>query len=59
MKNATSELSRLNSETRSTIESGIKNYKSQNSDNYENVVTGAQQSIITQQTERENMIEGK
>lgn len=59
LKNATSELSRLNSETRSTIESGIKNYKSQNSDNYENVVTGAQQSIITQQTERENMLEGK
>lgn len=59
LKNATSELSKLNAETRSTIESGIKNYKSQNSDNYENVVTGAQQSIITQQTERENMLEGK
>ena len=57
--NATAELARLNSEARSTIESGIKNYQSQNSDNYENIVTGAQQSIITQQTERENLLEGK
>ncbi|MBO5477069.1 MAG: flagella basal body P-ring formation protein FlgA [Clostridia bacterium] len=59
LKNATTELARLNSEARSTIESGIKNYQSQNSENYENVVTGAQQSIITQQTERENLLEGK
>lgn len=59
LQNATSELSRLNAESRSTIESGIKNYKSQNSDNYENVVTGAQTSIITQQTARENMLNGK
>lgn len=59
LKNATTELSRLNAETRSTIESGIKNYKSQNSDNYENIVTGAQNSIITQQTQRENLLEGK
>ena len=59
LKNATAELARLNSEARSTIESRIKNYKSQNSDNYENIVTGAQQSIITQQTERENLLEGK
>ena len=59
LKNASTELSRLNAESRSTIESGIKNYKSQNSDDYENVVTGAQQSIIMQQTERENLLEGK
>lgn len=59
LTNATAELARLNSEARSTIESGIKNYQSQNSDNYENIVTGAQQSIITQQTERENLLEGK
>lgn len=59
LKNATSELARLNAETRSTIESGIKNYQSQNSGNYENIVTGAQQSIITQQTQRENLLEGK
>ena len=58
LKNASTELSRLNAESRSTIESGIKNYKSQNSDDYENVVTGAQQSIIMQQTERENLLEG-
>ena len=58
LTNAKQELSRLNAEARSTIESGIKNYKSQNNDNYENVVTGAQQSIITQQTERENLLEG-
>ncbi len=59
LKNASTELSRLNAESRYTIESGIKNYKSQNSDDYENVVTGAQQSIIMQQTERENLLEGK
>lgn len=59
LTNASRELSKLNAEARSTIESGIKNYKSQNSDNYENIVTGAQQSIIMQQTERENMLEGK
>lgn len=59
LKNATSELARLNAETRSTIESGIKNYQSQNSGSYENIVTGAQQSIITQQTQRENLLEGK
>lgn len=59
LKNATSELARLNAEARSTIESGIKNYKSQNLENYENIVTGAQQAIITQQTARENLLEGK
>lgn len=57
--NATEELARLNAEARSTMESGINNYKSQHSDDYQNVVTGAQQSIITQQTERENLLEGK
>ena len=59
LKNATQELARLNAEQRSTIESGIRNYQSQNSGTYENVVTGAQQSIITQQTQRENLLEGK
>ena len=59
LKNATQELARLNAEQRSTIESGIKNYQSQNSGTYENVVTGAQQSIITQQTQSENLLEGK
>ncbi len=58
LTNATGELARLNSEARSTIENGIKNYKSQNSENFENVVTGAQQSIITQQVERENLLKG-
>ena len=58
LTNASEELSRLNAEARSSIESGIRNYQSQNSENYENVVTGAQQSIITQQTERENLLEG-
>lgn len=58
LTNASEELSRLNAEARSSIESGIRNYQSQNSENYENVVTGAQQAIITQQTERENLLEG-
>ncbi len=56
IENASKELSRLNAESRSSIESGIKNYKSQNSDDYENIVTGAQNSIIMQQTERENLL---
>lgn len=59
IENASQELKRLNAEARTTIENGIKNYKSQNSSDYENVVTGAQQSIITQQTERENLLSGK
>lgn len=59
LTNATQELARLNAESRSTIENGIKNYRSQNSNSYENIVTGAQQSIITQQVERENLLEGK
>ena len=58
LQNASEELSRLNAEARSTIESGIDNYRSQNSDNYENVVTGAQQSIVNQQVQRENLLEG-
>jgi len=57
LKNASTTLRKLNAESRSTIESGIKNYRSQNSDNYENIVTGAQESIITQQTERQKLLE--
>ena len=59
IQNATQELNRLNVEARTSIENGIKNYKSQNSSDYENIVTGAQKSIITQQTERENLLSGK
>ena len=59
IQNAEVELRRLNAESRTAIENGIKNYKSQNSSDYENIVTGAQQSIITQQTTRENLLTGK
>ena len=57
LTNATAELARLNSEARSTIESAINNFKSRHSDGYENIVTGAQQSIITQQTTRQDLLE--
>lgn len=43
---------KLSEEARSVIESGIKNYKSNNEQNYSNVVSGAKQSITTQQNER-------
>lgn len=43
---------KLSEDARSVIESGIKNYKSNNEQNYSNVVSGAKQSITTQQNER-------
>ena len=43
---------KLSEEARSVLESGIKNYKLNNEQNYSNVVSGAKQSITTQQNER-------
>lgn len=57
LTNAKDTLAKLNAETRAKMETSIKNYKNQNSSYYEGVVTGAQQSILMQQVQRENMLE--
>ena len=49
---------KLNEESRRTIENGINNYKSNNEENYSNVVTGAQQSITEQQNQRTALLSG-
>lgn len=49
---------KLSEESRRVIESGIDNYKSSNEENYSNVVTGAQQSITTQQNQRTALLNG-
>ncbi len=43
---------KLSEEARRVIENGITNYKSSNEENYSNIVSGAQQSITTQQNQR-------
>ena len=47
---------KLSEEARTNIESGIDNYISENEANYTNVVTGAQESILAQQEQRENLV---
>ncbi|MDO4282031.1 MAG: flagella basal body P-ring formation protein FlgA [Clostridia bacterium] len=54
--NASETLAKLNAESRATVETTLKNYKNQNSSNFEGIVNGAQKSITAQQVERENMI---
>lgn len=49
---------KLSEEARSNIENGITSYESQNEETYNNVVTGAQQSITTQQSLRNELISG-
>lgn len=49
---------KLSEESRRVIESGIKNYKSNNEENYNNIVTGAQTSITTQQNQRTALLNG-
>lgn len=50
---------KLSEEARSVIESGIKKYKANNEQNYSNVVSGAQQSITTQQNQRTALLNGE
>lgn len=50
--------SKLSSEVRANMESALQSYKNRNEDNYNNVVTGAQEAISTQKTQREQLVEG-
>lgn len=49
---------KLSEESRRVIENGISNYKSNNEENYSNIVTGAQQSITEQQNQRTALLSG-
>ena len=49
---------KLNEESRRVIENGINNYKTTNEEDYSNVVTGAQQSIMVQQSQRTALLNG-
>ena len=49
---------KLSEESRRVIENGINNYKSSNEENYSNIVSGAQQSITTQQNQRTALLNG-
>lgn len=53
VNNATSKLS---SDARTIIDNANSSYESQNQDKFNNVVTGAQQSITAQQTERNSLL---
>src|SRR5574344_2172894 len=55
LKDATTKLSE---EARRNIESSLSNYKSENEKEYNNVVSGAQQSITAQQTQRTALLNG-
>lgn len=48
--------SKLSNEARQNMESGLRTYKSSQSDSYANVVSGAQNSIEDQKTQRKNLI---
>lgn len=47
---------KLSAEARTLIENGINNYKSDSGDDYENVVSGAQESITNQKTLRNELL---
>lgn len=47
---------KLSAEARANIENGINNYKSDNGDDYNNVVSGAQESITNQKTLRNELL---
>ncbi len=49
-------VARLSAEARSVIENDIETYKTQNEENYGNVVSGATQSITTQQNQRTQLL---
>lgn len=53
LKEATEKLS---SESRTNIESGLKQYEDQNPDKYSNTVSGAQTAITNQQNERNKLL---
>lgn len=47
---------KLSAEARANIENGINNYKSDSGDDYNNVVSGAQESITNQKTLRNELL---
>ncbi|MNP06860.1 SAF domain protein [compost metagenome] len=49
---------RLSADARSVMENANNQYENANLDDYNNVVTGAQQSITNQQTQRNNLLNG-
>lgn len=49
---------KLSSEARSNIENSINTYESNNETEYNNVVSGAQDSISTQKTQRDQLLNG-
>lgn len=51
--------SKLSSEARTNMESALQSYKNKNEENYSNVVTGAQEAISTQKTQRSQILEGE
>lgn len=56
LNNASETLAKLNAESRANVETALKNYKNQNSSNFDGIVNGAQKSVTIQQKEREEML---
>lgn len=56
LNNASETLAKLNAESRANVETALKNYKNQNSSNFDGIVNGAQKSVTVQQKEREEML---
>lgn len=50
---------KLSEEARQNIENGVTTYQTTNGDEYTNVVTGAQQSITNQKTQRQELIDSQ
>lgn len=50
---------KLSSEARANMESALNSYKSQNTEQFNNIVTGAQQNITTQKNERTDILNGQ
>lgn len=50
---------KLSSEARQNIEGALNTYQSQNKDDYNNVITGAQTAIATQKNERTDLLSAK
>ncbi len=56
IQTASETLNKLNAESRANVETALKNYKNQNSSNFDGIVNGAQKSVTIQQKEREEML---
>ncbi|MEG0872491.1 MAG: SAF domain-containing protein [Clostridia bacterium] len=50
---------KLSTEARSNLENGINGYQTTSGEEYKNVVTGAQQSITNQKTQRQELLDSK